>query len=204
RRLLWKTGARENEPVPPLSDYPPQHPNGAQPRVDFSTGRISDWGYRSAEPDGPFAGGWSRWYYWWDDWCERRFEELWGDDADRVADDLADEYWFDWPWLIGKALVTGAPDTYERIMALAKDEDRPGPAHIPLNPHAIPDQIANVGAFRVVRRRRTWREPSAVVCPTCEQDFWNGEVRPWAIQAFGPVRYCMDCCFRVRNGDPRA
>ena len=29
-------------------------------------------------------------------------------------------------------------------------------------------------------------------------------MRPWAIRAFGPVRYCMDCCFRVRNGDPRA
>jgi hypothetical protein len=26
----------------------------------------------------------------------------------------------------------------------------------------------------------------------------------WAIQAFGPVRYCMDCCFWIRNGDPRA
>ncbi len=96
------------------------------------------------------------------------------------------------------------PDTYERILAFAKDEHRPGPAHIELNPHAISDQIATAGAFHVVRRRRTWPEPSPAVCPTCGQDFWNGDIRPWAIQAFGPVRYCMDCCFRVRNGDPRA
>ena len=169
-----------------------------------SSGRISDWGYRSGEADGPFAGSWFHQYSWWNDWCQRRFDELWTDEADRVADDLADEYWFYWPWLIGRALITGAPVTYERILAFAKDEHRPGPAHIELNPHAISDQIATIGAFHVVRRRRSWPEPSAAVCPTCGQDFWNGDVRPWAIQAFGPVRYCMDCCFRVRNGDPRA
>jgi hypothetical protein len=117
---------------------------------------------------------------------------------------LADSYWFYWPWLIGRALITGAPDAYERILAYAKEEDRPGPAHIDLNPHAISDQIATIGAFDLVRRRRTWPEPSAAVCPTCGQDYWNGDVRVWAIQAFGPVRYCMDCCFRIRNGDPRA
>jgi hypothetical protein len=204
RRLLWKTGQIEDEPVPPPIEVPPQHPNGAKPNVESGSGRISDWGYRSAEPDGPFAGGWSRWYYWWDGWCERRFEELWGADADRVADDLADQYHFYWPWLIGRALITGAPDTYGRILAFAKDESRPGPAHIDLNPHAISGQIATIGAFRVVLRRRTWPEPSHAVCPTCGQDFWNGDVRPWAIQAFGPVRYCMDCCLRIRNGDPRA
>jgi len=64
--------------------------------------------------------------------------------------------------------------------------------------------MATIGAFHIVRRRRTWPEPSAMVCPTCGQDFWNGDVRPWAIRAFGPVRYCMDCCCRVPNGDPRA
>jgi hypothetical protein len=166
------------------------------------SGRIADWGYSSAEADGPFAGAWSRWYHWWNGWCERRFDELWGDDADRVADDLADEYWFYWPWLIGRALITGAPATYERIMAFAKDENRPGPAHIELNPHAIAEQIATAGSFHIVRRRRTWPEPAPAVCPTCGQEYWNGDVRPWAIQAFGPVRYCMDCCFQVRNGDP--
>jgi len=168
--------------------------------------RISDWGYRSGEPDGPFAGDWFRQnsLKWWNDWCQRRFDELWTDEADRVADDLADEYWFYWPWLIGRALLTGAPATYERILAFAKEKDRPGPAHIDLNPHAISDQIATRGAFHVVRRRRTWPEPSPAVCPTCGQGFWNGDMRPWTIRAFGPVRYCMDCCFRARNGDPRA
>lgn len=205
QRLLWKTGARETEPVPAPIEVPPQHPNGAQPIVhSWSAGRVSDWAYRSAEADGPHAGSWSRQYYWWNDWCQRRFDELWTEEADRVADDIADEYWFYWPWLIGRALVTRAPATYERILAFAKDKNRPGPAHIDLNPYAISDQIATVGAFHIVRRRRTWPEPSPVVCPTCGQDFWNGDVRPWAIRAFGPVRYCMDCCFRIRNGDPRA
>ena len=204
QRLLWKTGARGTEPVPPPMEVPPQHPNGAQPTVESWSGRISDWGYRSGEPDGPFAGSWFHQYSWWNDWCQDRFDELWTDESDRVADDLADEYWFYWPWLISRALITGAPDTYERILAFAKDESRPGPVHIELNPHAISDQIATVGAFHVVRRRRAWPEPSSAVCPTCGQEFWNGDVRPWAIQAFGPVRYCMDCCFRVRNGYPRA
>jgi hypothetical protein len=204
QRLLWKTGARQTEPVPPPAEVPPQHPNGPQPTVESWSGRISDWGYRSGEADGPFAGSWSRQYSWWNDWCQCRFDDLWTDEADRVAGDLADEYWFYWPWLIGKALITGAPETYERILDFAKDSNRPGPAHIELNPHAISDQIATIGAFHLVRRKMTWPEPSAAACPTCGQGYWNGDIRPWAIQAFGPVRYCMDCCFRVRNGDPRA
>ena len=65
-------------------------------------------GYRSGEPDGPFAGSWFHQYSWWNDWCQHRFDELWTDEADRVADDLADEYSFHWPWLIGRALITGA------------------------------------------------------------------------------------------------
>jgi hypothetical protein len=142
-RLLWQVGARETEPAPTPIQQPPQHPNGAQPTV-VSSGRISDWGYRSGEADGPFAGSWSHQYSWWNDWCQGRFGELWTNEADHVADNLADEYWFYWPW------------------------------------------------------------PSAAICPTCGQDFWNGDVRVWAIQAFGPVRYCMDCCYRIRNGDPRA
>jgi hypothetical protein len=204
RRLLWKTGAIEHKPVPAPYEVPPQHPNGAQPTLAPLSRRISDWGYRSGEGDGPFAGGWFHQYGWWNDWCQRRFDELWSDEAGQVADDLADEYHFYWPWIIGRALSTGAPDTYERVLDFARDPTRPGPGHIKLNPHAISDQIATIGAFRAVRRRRTWQEPSAAACPTCEQDFWNGDVRPWAIQAFGPVRYCMDCCFQVRNGDPRA
>jgi hypothetical protein len=103
QRLLWKTGARETEPEPEPIEIPPQHPNGAQPAVESWSGRISDWGFRSGEPDGPFAGGWSRWYYWWNDWCQRRFDRLWTDEADRVTDDLADKYWFYWPWLIGQS-----------------------------------------------------------------------------------------------------
>ena len=203
-RLRWKTGARDTEPIPEPVKVPPQHPNGARPTIHpWSEGRISDWAFRSQEGDGPFAGSWFHQYNWWDDWCQRRFDSLWTNHADHVADDLADEYWFYWPWLIGKALITSSPDTYERILDFARDEHRPGPAHLELNPHAVSDQIATIGAFHVVRRRRTWREPSGAICPTCGQEYWNGDIRPWAIQAFGPVRYCMDCCFQVRNGDPR-
>ena len=201
RRLQWLTGAREDEPVPVPEEIPPQHPNGARPNQPVRDGRVSDWGYRAGVPDGPFGG---HGFYWWDDWCQRRFDELWTDEADQIADDLADKYWFHWPYLIGQALLTGEPATYERILALARDPKRPGPAHSPDNPHGIAGQIATLGAFQVVRRRRTWPEPSAAVCPTCGQDFWNGDVSLWAIHAFGQVRYCMDCALRVRNGNPRA
>ncbi len=171
--------------------------------MESISGRISDWGYRSAEPDGPFAGSWFHQYRWWDDWCQSRFDELWSVEADSVADDLADEYWFAWPWLIGRALITGAPATYERILAFTKNENRPGPTPTPFNLHGIADEIATLGAFHVVRSRRTWREPSPAVCPICGQDFWTGDVRPWAVRKFGPVRYCMDCCARVGSVDPR-
>jgi hypothetical protein len=201
-RLLWQTGGRDTEPVPAPYAPTPQHANGGRPnQPPRRDGGISDWGFRPSVPDGPFGGDWS---YWWDDWCQQRFDELWTDEADRVADALADKYWFHWPWLIGKALITAAPATYERIMNLSQDPHRPGPAHIRENPDAIADEIARWGAFGIVRRHRSWQEPSAAVCPTCGQDFWNGDVSPWAIQAFGPVRYCMDCALRVRNGDPRA
>jgi hypothetical protein len=204
QRLLWRTGAIDAEPLPKPVKAPPQHPNGAQPRAEpLSGGKIADWGYRSADPDGPRMVSWAYRHEWWDEWCQSRFDELWSDEADRLADDLADEYWFYWPWLIGDALITAVPAAYERILAFAQDKDRPGPAYNPLNPHATFHEIATVGAFRLVRRRRTWPEPSAAVCPTCGQDFWNGDVGLWAIQAFGPVRYCMDCCLQVRNGDPR-
>lgn len=67
RRLLWKTGAMEDEPVPAPYEVPPQHPNGAQPTLAPLSRRISDWGYRSGEADGPFAGSWFHQYNWWND-----------------------------------------------------------------------------------------------------------------------------------------
>jgi hypothetical protein len=166
--------------------------------------RISDWGFRSHDPDGPHGGYVSHWYYWWDDKCQVRFDQLWTSEGDIVADDLADRYWFAWPWLIGPVLRTTAPALADRIMDFAATEDRPGPAHIPNNPYAISDQIATWGAFHVVRRRRTWKEPSLVVCPVCGKDFWNGNLTVWMYRQFGPARYCEDCCMQVRNGAPQA
>jgi hypothetical protein len=87
QRLLWRTGARDTEPVPAPYGTTPQHPNGARPnQPPRRDGRISDWGFRPDVLDGPFGGHWS---YWWDDWCQNRFDKLWTDEADRVADDLA-------------------------------------------------------------------------------------------------------------------
>lgn len=211
RRLLWriraaKAGDDEGASLDNREFWPPKqpslHPNGARPNLSPLNNKVSDSAFRSAEPDGPFAGSFSHQYEWWDDLCQHSFDQLWTDEGDRVADELADRYWFAWPWLIGRALITAAPATYQRITVFAMNENRSGPAHIPDVPHMV-DQIATWGAFQVVRRRRTWREPSAAVCPICGQDFWSGDIQAWACRAYGPPRYCMNCCVRVRIGDPR-
>lgn len=128
-RLRWQAGARDTEPVPAPNETTPQHPNGARPnQPPRRDGRISDWGFRPGVPDGPFGGQWS---YWWDDWCQNRFDKLWTNEADLVADDLADKYWFFWPWLIGKALITRAPATYERILTLPRTRSGRAPRTYP-------------------------------------------------------------------------
>lgn len=177
-------------------------PVGRKTAVPGWNGKIYDWAFRSEYPGGGAMGGdISHWWYWWDDACQERFEELWTQDADRVADDLADRYWFSWPWIIGPALATAAPETADRIMQFAQDPSRPGPEHIPLNPTAIYDEISTWGSFQIVRRRRTWNEPRYVTCPVCRWEHWNGTPAVWMIKKFGPARYCQDCCFKVRK-DP--
>ncbi len=163
---------------------------------------LTDWGFRSQEPRGPQGGYVSYWYYWWDDTCQDRFNRLWTSEGDDVADDLADRYWFSWPWLIGSALTTAAPATADRIMEFATSDDRPRPTFHD-QPQTMFDKIATWGSFHVVRKRRTWPAPRFDVCPVCEKEFWNASPSTWVVRQFGPARYCMDCCIQVRNGNPR-
>jgi hypothetical protein len=148
----------------------------------------SDCAFRYDDPAGPASfASYKAW------WNQGRFARLWTPDADMAADDLTDRYWFAWPWLIGPALVTAAPQTANHIEALAADPDRRGPGS------TAADSIATWGSFHVVRRRRTWPGPSTVVCPMCNKEFWNGDLSPWMFKAFGPARYCGDCCKQARS-----
>jgi hypothetical protein len=140
--------------VPPAVVVPPQHPNGAHPPVEAWSGRISDWGFRSGEADGPFAGSWLHQYSWWNDSCQRRFDDLWTDEAEGKADDLADRYLFYWPWLIGKALVTSAPETYERILGLRRASTT-GSRLTGFRTSASPGGRAIPSSIRRVRNART-------------------------------------------------
>jgi hypothetical protein len=162
-------------------------------------GKVSDWGFRSGDPDGPQGGNWKYGYEWWDNVCQERFDKLWAKEGDEVADDLADRYWFYWPWLIGSALATAAPTQAARVMEFAKDPTRPGPEYAPFNPTGVYDHIVTWGSFQVVRKRRNWREPSYVICPVCRAEFWNGDPRIWMIKRFGPARYCQDCCWLANH-----
>ena len=33
----------------------------------------------------------------------------------------------------------------------------------------------------------------------CNKEFWNGDLSPWMFKAFGPARYCGDCCKQARS-----
>lgn len=201
--MVWRpsimiTSAGENVDNTSISeDSQSQHLRRAEPRVDGRSGKIHDWAFRSTDPEGAFAGGVSRWWYWWDDSYQQRYEQLWTEEADRVTDDLADRYWFGWPWLIGEALAAMAPSGYERLEEFSSsvNDGRSQKFHA-----SNPESLAIWGSFQVVRQSRTWREPSVVVCPACGEDFWSGDVTSWAHRKFGPARYCMECCLQSRTG----
>ena len=154
-----------------------------------------DWGFYSDQPNGPDI--FRSYENWWDAQYQDRFDRLWSTEADAVADDLADRYWFAWPWLVGRALATSAPQTAEQIKAFAADPDRRGPHSY--GPEAMADSIATWGSFHVVRRRRTWLEPSTGVCPLCNTEFWTGHLSTWTFRQFGPARYCEYCCKQARG-----
>lgn len=172
---------------------PSQHPNGA-----LYTG--SDWGFRATEPDGPHAGSVAHWYYWWTESNQTEFESIWTEEANRIADNLADDYGFGWPWVIGEHLAAKSPMTFQELERFSAriNDGAPNKLHA-----SAAESIASWGAFQTVRKRRTWHEPSAAVCPVCSKEFWNGDVSAWGYKKFGPARYCMDCCLQSRNGNPK-
>lgn len=175
------------------------HLTEAIPQVN-DAGRIVDWGFRPGEEDGALGGAVARWYYWWSDSHQERFNRLWSAEGDRVADDLADQYGAVWPWLIGEALATAVPAIYERLVEFSASVHGSGS----YGAHAShPESIATWGAFHITRKRRAWRLPAAAICPACDKDFWDGDVKSWAVQRFGPVRYCMNCCLNSINGNPQ-
>jgi hypothetical protein len=96
-----------------------EYPTGATPQIDENSGRIVDWGFRSYEQDGALGGGVTRWYYWWNESHQEHFNRLWSPEGNRTADDLAELYGASWPWLIGEALATTAPATYEQLVDLS-------------------------------------------------------------------------------------
>lgn len=161
--------------------------------------REHDWGFVAEDPRGALNGAVSNWCFWWDDWCQHRFAQLWGHDAEDVADDLADHYEFAWPWLASRALPVRACITQSRIEALCA-EPRVVERANGTNPRVILDVSTVWGSFHVVRHRRTWPGPSLSSCAVCGAEFWSGELPVWTFVQFGIGRYCRTCCFRARTG----
>jgi hypothetical protein len=189
RKIAIANGNKPEVFIP--AKVPLQHPHGPVP-----TG--ADSGFRAHRPDGP--PGAIHWYYWWNESHHKDFEDLWTVEADRIADSLADEYGFAWPWLIGRVLAANAPETFRLLEQFSARVNASSGERL----HAShPESIATWGAFHAVRKRRSWREPSAATCPVCGKAFWTGDVTSWAHETFGPARYCMDCCLQSRVGNPR-
>ncbi len=160
---------------------------------------VTDWGFYPEDPGSPLVASGGGWCFWWDDECQSRFAEIWGPDADQVADGLADRFGFGWPWLAGTALPTRAPTTQARIEAFAADEALVARTN-GTNPRTILGLSTVWGSFRVLRARRSWFVPTEAVCAVCGHRFWTGEVPVWTYTRFGVGRYCEDCCLRVRTG----
>lgn len=139
------------------------------------------------------------WCFWWDDWCAERFSYLWGEEADAIADHLADLFAFAWPWLISHALRTRAPKTLERIEAFTSSDELVQRVN-GTNPRAVLERTTTWGAYQMLRTRRAWSVPSMATCPVCASRFWTGDLPPWTYRQFGPSRYCEHCCVTVRNG----
>ena len=159
-------------------------------------GWAADAAFRSCDP---FGGGKNCGWTYHD---QEHFEELWTSEGDEIADRLADRYAFGWPYLIARSLVTSAPDTCSALKGFATREDRPN-FDLRGNPEAMFDHIATWGSFHAVRKRRTWPEPSTVICPICGREFWNGYIVYWMYRRYGPARYCNDCCFSALEGHSR-
>ncbi len=160
---------------------------------------MTDWGFHADDARGALDGAVANWCFWWNEETQERFERLWGDDADAVADELADVYAFVWPWMIEDLLPTRAPRTHARIAQLVAEE-----ALVQRTNGTNPATVLRVstfwGAFQTVRKRRSWEPPRLQPCGSCGQRFFGGDPPVWTYRQFGPSRYCTACCFSVRNG----
>lgn len=160
--------------------------------------RMHDWGFYSDDPRGALGGAVAHWCFWWNEDYQRRFEEIWGPDAELLADELADHYGYIWPWLIDTSLTTRAPNTFAQIEYLLSDEELISRTN-GTNPPVVVHNSIVWGSFHTVRKRRTWAEPEELTCPVCEKKFWSGNLPIWTYRQFGQARYCSECCLEVRN-----
>lgn len=160
---------------------------------------MTDWGFHAEDERGALDGDVANWCFWWTDETQTRFDGIWGDDADALADELADLYAFAWPWMVGGLLPARAPLTQARIEQLVADE-----ALVRRTDGTNPATVLAVstfwGAFQTVRKRRGWDPPRRQPCGSCGQSFFGGDPPVWTYRQFGPSRYCTACCFLVRNG----
>lgn len=161
-----------------------------------------DWGFYADDPRGALGGGVAWWYFWWNDDCQARFAELWGQDAEDVANDLADHFGFGWPWLVPRVLPSRAQATHARIEAFVRDEPLVARAN-GTNPRRLLEGSTVWGSFHLLRTRRSWFVPTEKICAVCGAEFWSGEVPVWTYTQFGVSRYCQDCCFAARTGVTR-
>ncbi len=160
---------------------------------------MADWGFHADGQRGALDGDAAGWCFWWTDDTQKRFEELWGDDADVLADELADGYTFVWPWMIVDLLPARAPLTHERIAQLVSEEELVLRTN-GTNPVSVLRTSTMWGAFQTVRQRRSWDPPRTQACGSCGQPYFAGDPPLWTYRQFGPSRYCTACCFDVRNG----
>ncbi len=164
--------------------------------------RTHDWAFYADDPKGALGGGVSMWCFWWNENYQKRFEKIWGPDADAVADDLADKYAYIWPWFVDASLAAHAPNTFAHIEHLLSDEELISRTN-GTNPATVLHVSILWGAFHVVRKRRSWPKPKELTCPICDKSFWGGDLPIWTYRQFGPARYCQECCLVVRNGKSR-
>lgn len=160
---------------------------------------MTDWGFHADHPHGALDGALAYWCFWWTEKTQARFEEAWGQDADALADELADHYAFAWPWIAEHALLTRAPVTQERIEKLLSDRALVRRTQ-GTNPRTVLAVSTVWGAFHTVRKRRSWDPPSWQPCGACGREFFGGEPPVWTYRQFGPSRYCTACCILVRDG----
>lgn len=161
----------------------------------------SSWAWVAEDPRGALGGSVKQWCFWWNEAAQAHFEQIWGADADEVADELADRFAFVWPWMIADVLPTRAPRTQARIEELLAEEGLILRTN-GTNPLTVMSVSTTWGAFHTVRKRRRWDPPLFRVCPVCETEFFAGEVPVWTYRQFGPSRYCKGCCFGARDGAP--